>query len=141
DRIARSDQVISAVKWVTGSDEAEVTYLLREQPALLSAIFVLLLIAFPFISCLGASNQTSGDIGSRGLRYLLLRTERPNIFLGRFVGTMGFLAASTALLMVILAVYIGAKFNIYSLGDMALWSLEGYAAVLFVCLPYVAMCA
>lgn len=141
DRIARSDEVVDLVKWVTGTDEAQVSYLLRSQPALLSAIFLVLLIVFPWIVCLGAFNQTSGDIANRGLRYLLLRTERPNIFLGRFVGTVAFLAISLAVLMVILVTYLGLKFDIYHAGDLLLWSLQGYVAFLVLALPFAAMCA
>ena len=141
DRIARSDEVAGAVEWVTGAEPEEVSYLLQRQPALLSAIFLSLLVAMPWIFCFGAFNQTSGDIASRGLRYLLLRTERPNIYLGRFLGTLAFLAASLAILLVVVVLYIGLKFNIYPAADLLLWSLHGYVAFLVLALPYVAMCA
>lgn len=140
DRIARSSEVSNLVQWVTGSDASQVAYLLSSQPALLSAIFLVLLIVLPWIVCLGSFNQTSGDIANRGLRYLLLRTERPNIFLGRFLGTVAFLAASLVLLMVILVAYIGLKFNIYPAGDLLLWGLQGFVAFLFLALPFAAMC-
>ncbi len=141
DRVARSSDFAKIAESVTGSDAAQVKYLLQRQPALLSGILLVLLMAFPFLTCLGASNQTSGDIGSRGLRYLLLRTERPNIYLGRLAGTFLFLAASIALLMLLLAVYIGVKFNIYPALDLLGWTLQGFVALLLICLPYVAMCA
>lgn len=141
DRVARSREMANIAEWVTGSDADQVTYLLQRQPALLSAMLLVMLMAFPFITCLGAFNQTSGDIGNRGLRYILLRTERPNIFLGRFLGTVGFLATSTAFLLLVLAVYVGAKFNIYPALDLATWSVQGFVAILMLCLPYVAMCA
>ncbi len=141
DRIARAPQVIHIVEWITGAEERQVTYLLSDQPALLSAITIVLLMLFPFVACLGAFNQTSGDIGSRGLRYLLLRTERPNVFLGRFAGTLGFLTLSTAAVYTLIALYVGLKFNVYPALDLLTWSIQGCLAILLLALPYVAMCA
>lgn len=141
DRIAQSDQCVTLVEGVTGSEEAQVRYLLQDNPAILSAIFIVLLMIYPFLACLSAFNQTSGDIANRGLRYLLLRTERPNIFLGRFLGTFYFTAASIAGVMVLLLLYIGLKFQIYPAGDLAMWGLQGFIAFVMICLPYIAMCA
>jgi hypothetical protein len=141
DRIARSPEVAGAVEWVTGARAEEVSYLLQRQPALLSAIFLSFLVAMPWIFCFGAFNQTSGDIANRGLRYLLLRTERPNIYLGRFLGTLAFLAVSLAVLLAVVVLYIGLKFDIYPAADLLTWSLQGYVAFLALALPYVAMCA
>lgn len=141
DRISRSQEVSKVVEWVTDSKESQVVYLLRSQPAIISAMLLAMLMSFPFVFCLGGFNQTSGDIGNRGLRYLLLRTERPNIFMGRFLGTLGFLAISIGLLVAVLVIYVGAKFNIYPAMDLFLWGLQGFVALMLLALPYVAMCA
>ena len=141
DRVARSREVANIAESVTGAVSTQVTYLLQTQPALLSAMLLIMLMVFPFITCLGAFNQTSGDIGNRGLRYLLLRTERPNVFMGRFVGTLGFLGVSIAFLLLILAAYVGFKFNIYPFLELTTWTLQGFVAILLICLPYAALCA
>jgi hypothetical protein len=62
-------------------------FLLEDQPALLSAIFLILVFGMPFAISFLAFNQVSGDIQTHGLRYLLLRTKRGNIYFGRFLGT------------------------------------------------------
>ena len=139
-RIAESEQIRDIVGWITGQDEGEVEYLLREQPALLSVIWLMLLIAFPFVTAIGAFNQTAGDIGSKGLRYLLLRTQRANIYFGRTLGTLYFSTASLLLLLVLVLLYVGLKLNIYSLGALAGSGLQGFLALLFLSLPYIAMC-
>ena len=141
DDLAQSGEIVEVVEFITGSSEEEAIYLLRDNPAILSAIFVILLICFPYVTCLAAFNQTSGDIRTRGLRYLLLRTERPNIFLGRFLGTTYFVAISIAGVILLLSLYIGLKFRIYPVGDMMGWSAQGFLAFLLLTLPYVAMCA
>jgi ABC-type transport system involved in multi-copper enzyme maturation permease subunit len=140
DKVAQSDQVVDVVTYVTGSSD-EAAYLLRDQPALFSAILVLLLFAFPFMACQAGFNQTSGDIGNRGLRYLLLRTERANIFLGRFLGAVQFLAFSSAVLMALLVIYVGAKFGIYAWGDLITWGAQGFLACMGLAIPYLAMSA
>ena len=95
----------------------------------------------PFVIPLGSFDQTSGDIGNRGLRYLLLRTERPNIYLGRALGTAVFAILVQAFMILVIAVYLGAKVKIYPLADLAMWSLYGFLALSVLSLPYVALCA
>ena len=140
-KLAESDQIVDIVRWITGSEEGEAEYLLRDNPALLSVIMLVLLMVFPFIACVAGFNQTAGDISNRGLRYLLLRTERPNIFFGRFLGTLGFSALALAVVFVILALYVGFKFSIYGFGEIFMWSAQGYVACVFLVLPYLALCA
>jgi hypothetical protein len=141
DRILKSGEVSDVVRWVTGGDATYANYLLRENPALLSAIFLILLIGFPYVVCFGAFNQTAGDAGSRGLRYLLLRTERPNIFFGRFLGTALFTVITTLLLVVVLLAYIGFKLKVYAAGSLLGWGLQCFLALAILSLPYTAMCA
>ena len=121
--------------------EAWADYLLDERPAILSAIFVILVFGMPFVIPLGSFDQTSGDIGNRGLRYLLLRTERPNIYLGRALGTAVFAILVQAFMILVIAVYLGAKVKICPLADLAMWSLYGFLALSVLSLPYVALCA
>jgi hypothetical protein len=118
-----------------------VSYLLDERPALLSAIFVILLFAMPLLIPFGAFNQTAGDIGNRGLRYVLLRTERANIFYGRMLATMGLTIAVLTFVVVTVALYVAIKVVVYDPLDVAIWSGLGLLALSVVSLPYVALCA
>lgn len=141
DEIFRLPELTDAVKSITGTDSAFADYLLQDKPALLSAIFIILMVIHPFVVCFGSFNQTAGDIASRGLRYLLLRTERTNVFLGRFLGTILFAAVVTAALVAIVTLYIGIKFHVYGAGALAAWGLQGTFALAILSLPYVALCA
>ena len=140
-KILESELVSEAVQWITSSDSAQSEYLLRENPALLSAILLILLIAVPFMTCFGAFNQTSGDISSKGLRYLLLRTERVNIFLGRFVGALLFTILSAIGNMLVIVLYVQFKVGAYSGLGLWLWGFQGLLAIFFLSLPYTAICA
>lgn len=127
--------------WVTNVDDDQLKYLVDERPAMVSAILVLMFLATPFFACLGGFNQTSGDIASKGLRFLLIRTERENIFWGRFLGTFLFSAAVNLLLFAILALYMAIKIDVHPAGDMVLWTLQGYLRMMVFVLPYIALCA
>ncbi len=139
--IAESDAFVDGVEWFTDAGEEESVYLLREQPALLSLIFLVLLMLFPTLTCFSSFNQTSGDIGSRGLRYLLIRTERPNIFFGRFLGTFFFSTISIMGVVLLISLYVGFKLQVYPALEIISWTLQGGLALLVISLPYIALCA
>jgi hypothetical protein len=116
-------------------------FLLEERPALLSAIFLILIFGLPLAISFLAFNQTTGDIQSRGLRYLLLRTERSNIFLGRFLGTAIFSTGVIAFLILTIVLYLGLKTRLYPAMDLLIWSIQGFYALSILMLPYIALCA
>jgi len=116
-------------------------YLLDERPALLSAIFLILLFGMPLVIPFGAFNQTAGEIGNRGLRYMLLRTERSNIFFGRFISTVLFSLIVNAFAIATITLYVGLKLKIYGGWELTSWALQGYIALTLQALPYIALCA
>ncbi|MGE0547573.1 MAG: ABC transporter permease [Kofleriaceae bacterium] len=129
------------IDWAMDPSPEQLDYLTVDHPAAVSAILGLLFLITPLLACLGGFNQTSGDIASRGLRFLLIRTERPNIFLGRFLGTFVFTAVVFAGLYVIVGIYMAVKIPAYSPSDMLLWLAQGYLRMLVFALPYVALCS
>ena len=130
-----------AVGWVMDASPEQREYLSTDKPALVSAVLTLLMIFGPLFACLAGFNQTSGDIGSKGLRYLLIRTERENIFLGRFIGTTIMMAVVYAILFAILGIYLAVKVSVHPTGDMMLWLAGGYLRILMFSIPYIALCA
>ena len=130
-----------AIDWAVSPTPAQLDYMTNDKPVIVSAILVLLFLVTPLLTCLGGFNQTSGDIGSKGLRFLLIRTERPNIYLGRFIGTFLFSAVIYAVLFAILALYMAGKVHVHPAGAMVGWLGQGYFRLLLFSLPYMAMCA
>lgn len=135
-----------AVVWWVGADETKgkkdplVEYLVVERPPILSAYLLILYTFIPFITCLGAFNQLSGDIGTKGLRYLLLRTERINVIVARFLGTLLFSAAVTLFVILIVVVYVAISFDTDSFGAVLAWGLRGWVGAMLLALPYMCMC-
>lgn len=118
--------------------ERWIDYLVQERPALLSGVFLLLFNMLPIMLATGGFNQTTGDIATRGLRYLLPRTERANIYLGRYLGTVVYSLISLSLLVLIVVLYLGLKIRIYAWGDLLIWGAWAVVAYAIVSLPYVA---
>ena len=116
-------------------------FLLDERPALLSIIFLILIFSMPFLIAFLAFNQISGDVQSLGLRYVLLRTERANIFIGRFLGTALFSTLVIAVIIATITFYLGVKIKIYPAGPLAVWALHGFLALTISTLPYIALCS
>ena len=116
-------------------------FLLEDRPALLSAIFLILVFGMPFAISFLAFNQVTGDIQSHGLRYLLLRTERGNIYFGRFLGTAAFSTAVMAVIIVTITLYLGLRVRIYPAAALAGWAVHGFLALAILMLPYIAVCS
>jgi ABC-type transport system involved in multi-copper enzyme maturation permease subunit len=117
------------------------SYLLDERPALLSAIWLILLVGLPFLVALGAFNQLSGDVQTKGIRYQLLRVARTNLYLGRFLAVVLFTAGLLAVVIAIVVLYIGVEIGVYGAGDLIAWGLWGFAALTIAALPYIALCS
>ena len=144
-KLAESDDLASIVSGLLDlpGDEARATtiHLLQEHPALLSMALLLMIYIVPFAVSAASFNQTAGDIGTRGLRFLLSRTERPNIFLGRFLAALFFVSMSLVLVVFLVAIYLHFKLDIYPASSLFLWASWGCVSFIFYALPYVALAA
>ncbi len=116
-------------------------FLLDDRPALLSAIFLILLFGWPLVVAFGAFDLYAGDIGSRQLRYQLLRADRSSIFFGRLLGMVVTFVLVLLLLGTTVTAYIGLKLPVYAWPELLAWSTYGTVALVIVSLPYVALCA
>ncbi|MBX3463208.1 MAG: hypothetical protein KF830_08550 [Planctomycetes bacterium] len=116
-------------------------FLLDDRPALLSAIFLILLFGWPLVVAFGAFDLYAGDIGSRQLRYQLLRVDRGSIYFGRLLGMVVTFVLVLLLLGVTVTAYIGLKLSVYEWPALLGWSAYGTLALVVVSLPYVALCA
>ena len=103
-------------------------------------MFLILLAFVPFVMGFGGFNQLSGDIASRGLRYLLLRTSRLNIVISRFLGTLMFSAVTSLFTVATVVTYLAVRYDIYPIGELAGWGLYCWAALNVFSLPYLGLC-
>lgn len=149
-----SQQAKPVVSWVLSSKSAAdiasgrargadewANYLLDERPAILSAIYLILLLGWPLVVAFGAFDLYAGDIGSRQLRYQLLRADRSSIFFGRLLGTVMTFVAVLLVLGVAVTVYMGCKLSVYSWPSLLGWGAYGTVAMVVLSLPYIGLCA
>ncbi len=137
----RSGMAVDAIGWITGASEATCEYFVKEQPTLQSAILLMLLAFMPFFACMGGFNQTAGEIGSKGLRFLLLRTDRRSLFLGRFMAALVFSTIGLLVLTVVTTLYLAWKLDLYSTPALLWWGVQGTLALWLVMLPHLAATA
>ena len=116
-------------------------YLLREQPALLSAVFILQALLVPLFVSSGAFNQLAGDLQHGAVRYQLLSTSRSSLFFGRFLGMAVFTAALIVALTSVLVLFVGSQLDLYEWGDLIAWGVHCTFALICISLPYVAFCS
>ncbi len=116
-------------------------YLLNRRPGALSAIFLILLFSLPFIIPFIGFDQFAGDIGARRLRYLLPRTTRGRLFIGRTLGTCLFAVACLGLTLLIIGLYVGLQLRIYPLTAVWMWTAATWLKLSILTLPYVALCS
>jgi len=116
-------------------------FLLDDRPSLLSAIFLILLFGWPLVVAFGAFDLYSGDIGSRQLRYQLLRVDRGSIYFGRLLGMLVTFALVLLLLGTTVTAYMGFKLALYPWPALLGWGAYGTVALVVVSVPYIALCA
>ncbi|MEZ4265699.1 MAG: ABC transporter permease subunit [Myxococcota bacterium] len=137
-----SDFAKAVASFVGGAVELSpdaLTDTFRDHPPLLVAVFALSLMLTPLLAILLSSDQTATDIRTRHLRFLLLRTDRLSLYLGRAVGTLGAFAIAQALATA--AVVLALSPSRVGGADGALYLLRGYANVLLLAVPCIALMA
>jgi Cu-processing system permease protein len=115
------------------------TGIFRDHPPMLIAVFALALAVTPLLAVLMSSDQTATDIRTRHLRFLLLRTDRLSLFLGRALGTLAAFAIAQAAAMAAVVLAIGVS-RVEGAGG-ALYLVRAYSATVLLATPCVALMA
>jgi len=122
------------------SGKVNLDYLLQWPYSELAVYWVLSAFIFPFITVLMASDQTASDAKRGTLRFLLLRTSRRQLLLGRFIG-QAVIIAILILLTVIPSLLMGVirEPNDLLISLPQLFLVSGNLFI--ICLPFVALMA
>jgi hypothetical protein len=122
-----------------GATEGWPEYLLLERPGFLSLLFLIFSFVVPAIVAFIGSGRISSDTRSKGLRFLLLRTTRGELFSGKLMGSM--IVAAMALLALVLGTvaHLQLRIALYDLTPVVLWGLWGLAAFVILAFPYMSL--
>jgi hypothetical protein len=114
-------------------------YLLFDRPGFLSLLFLIYGFVTPAIVSFIGSSQISSDTRFKGLRFLLLRTTRRDIYFGKLLGSS--LVAALVLLVLVIATlaHVQLRVGVYELAPVMLWGLWGILAFAVISFPYVSL--
>ena len=115
--------------------------LFNDHPPVLLGYFVVALFFMGLFTMLAAFDQTASDIGTRHIRYLLLRTDRASLYVGKTVGVVAFLAIAMAFVSVVVgAVVLGTDGAPgFSAIEVVLYLLRIWVTLCVYSLPFVAL--
>jgi ABC-type transport system involved in multi-copper enzyme maturation permease subunit len=114
-------------------------FLMRQRPGFLSLLFLLFCLLLPSVIIFSGFNQISEDARNRGLRYLLMRTRRRDIFLGKYFGSMMTTVILLLLLFICILFYIHFKLDLYNPAAFISWGLRGFLSFVLISLPFIAI--
>ena len=115
-------------------------HLFIDNPPTLSTFLLLALSLLPIFVLWGSGDQTASDIGNKHLRFLIPRCGRLEIYVGRFLGAVGFIFAFH-LVIVAAATVISMVTDPEGAGAVLGFGVQVAFTVLVYTLPYVALMA
>ncbi len=114
-------------------------FLLRDRPGFLSLVLMVLCFFIPVVVVFSGFNQIAGDAKNKGLRYLLLRTTRRDIFFGKFLGTVVVAFFLILILLLAVAAYFQLNLGVYKSSAVISWTLWALLSFFVAALPFIAI--
>lgn len=130
--------LLQAVKYLTDLDEGFMNRLFVEHSPFITSMFVLTAFATPFLTMIAALDQNATDIGAKGIRFLLPRTSRDNLLVGRFLGTLLFWAMLLALAGVAVTVMALVLDDVHGVSTVLIDGARFTFGLVLVATPFVA---
>jgi ABC-type transport system involved in multi-copper enzyme maturation permease subunit len=116
------NMITGMVESLTGLPAVAIGQLLREHPPVLVALFGMVMTLMPILCLILAYDQTATDIETRHVRYLLFRTDRLSIYLGKSLGALGIIAAAIGVALLVVGAFLGLRSS----------ALEGMSGVVYL---------
>ena len=114
-------------------------YLVLENPMLLSITVLLLGLVLPILLPLGSFTSISSDVQHRTVRYLLPRTTRTSLLLGRWFGTLLLSWVLISLLLASVVVYLSIMLPAETTDSLISWAARCLLALCCLAMPYVSL--
>jgi hypothetical protein len=119
--------------------EAWAFFLIRKKPAFLSVLFLLFCMIIPSIVIFSSFNQIAGDAKNRGLRYILMRTDRQSLFIGKLLGSIAVTFLFLLVLFISILLYVRIKLDLYAVYALLQWGARGLIGFTVISIPYIAL--
>lgn len=125
------------VGWVVDLDSATIGKMLVNHSPFALVMFLIGLAINPLISILATFDQTGGDISTRHIRFLLLRTNRSSLYWGKFCGALLYYAFAMAFLVAVVGGF--GIFGGAMPGGEALYLLRMWLTLVAGAVPFIAL--
>lgn len=112
--------------------------LFLQHPPTLVAYFYLALSSMPLFALWASSDQTAGDLDTRFIRFLTPRVGRPEIYIGRFMGTTIFFCGCISLVTAV-AVLISLSIDPSQPAEVLAYGLKIECLLCLYALPFIAL--
>lgn len=125
------------VGWFVDLEPAVIGDMLVNHSPFSLVFFLVALVINPLVSILATFDQTGGDISTRHIRYLLLRTDRRSLYWGKVLGATIYYAVGIGILVAIVGgfgIATGAMPASELLYLVRMWITLSLAAVPFIAL-------
>ena len=133
--------VLAIVKWLADIEDEVLHTLLQDHSPFITLLFVMMAGIAPWFTMIVGLDQNAGDIGSKGIRFMLPRTSRANLLLGRFVGTAVFWSMVQFLLGIVAVIVAIAMDEHNSVATILIDGLWFSLALSLIGLPFIAFMA
>ncbi len=128
---------IAELLGVTTPDNNFARFILLDRPGFASLSFLVFSSLLPFLTMLIGASAISSDNQNKGLRFVLLRTSRRDIFNGKLAAVALINTMLTLLVFVLTFVFTALKYpEVYQVGELLLWTLRGFVAMVLASLPF-----
>ncbi|HOX44089.1 MAG TPA: hypothetical protein PK668_10855 [Myxococcota bacterium] len=79
--------LLAIVQWAADLDQSVMQRLFQEHSPFITTLYLAVAFATPMFTMVAALDQNASDISGKGIRFLLPRTTRLNLVIGRYLGT------------------------------------------------------
>jgi len=114
--------ITGAIESTTGLPATDIAGLLEDHPPVLVVLFALVLAFMPVLCLILVYDQTATDIETRHVRFLLFRSDRVSIYLGKALGALALLSLAIGAVLVVVGVFLAVRSN----------ALEGMTGVVYL---------
>ena len=103
------------------------------------ALFALVIMMLPIWALVTTYDQTASDIETKHVRYMLFRTDRDSLYLGKSLGALVLVAGSMALALGVLGTFLGLYSSALEGVEGIFYLIRIWATAVLYTLPFIAL--
>jgi ABC-type transport system involved in multi-copper enzyme maturation permease subunit len=131
--------IAGMIEGVTELPATAIARTLEHHPPVLVALFALVILLLPIWTLVTAYDQTASDIETKHVRYLLFRSDRASIYLGKSLGALLLVGGSLALALGVLGLFLALESNALDSASGLLYLFRIWLTAMLFTIPFIAL--